>query len=125
MKKMMIWRKMKKMLIWRKMTPDRGECDDLPLVLLPLFCLVVLEEPQCPCILQIITIEQYLVTNETISHVSQWAGRTKSFFDRIVPANLKSFINLRLLRSQTLTASEIRCTCEDSCHDRDLPGGDV
>ena len=32
---------------------DRGECDDLPLVLFPLFCLVVLEEPEGPSILKI------------------------------------------------------------------------
>ena len=31
----------------------RGECDDLPLVLLPLLCLIVLEEPQCPRVLEI------------------------------------------------------------------------
>ena len=35
---------------------DRGECDDLSLVLLPLLCLVILEEPECPRVLQIKTI---------------------------------------------------------------------
>jgi hypothetical protein len=34
----------------------RGECDDLPLVLLPLLCLVVLEEPQGPGVLKMETM---------------------------------------------------------------------
>ena len=37
---------------------DRGECDDLALVLLPLLCLVVLEEPERPGVLQLAAYQQ-------------------------------------------------------------------